>query len=227
MEDDILLELFQKDSTIASWPFILSILISFLLSYLLSKIYIYRSNTLSNPISLARIFPLLSITTTIIIAVIKSSLALSLGLVGALSIIRFRTPIKEPEELVYIFLCITIGIATGANQNKLAVIGVFLATLCIYTSKLLNKNKINSNRIKIVINSFIPNDIPKLIEITSKYSIKLEFHNLSVNNYEGKKDTSISFSLIPNKFNDINLLVNEITEIFPKVSLSIIDNPFY
>ena len=131
----------------------------FLMEHLLNKnnkrLNLNRLRTELNPISLARIFPLLSITTTIIITVIKSSLALSLGLVGALSIIRFRTPIKEPEELVYIFLCITIGIATGANQNKLAVIGVSLATLCIYSSNWLDKNKNNSNIIKIVINSLI------------------------------------------------------------------------
>ena len=56
---------------------------------LLSKIYRKQSNTFSNPETLARIFPILSIGTTIIIAVVKSSLALSLGLVGALSIVRF------------------------------------------------------------------------------------------------------------------------------------------
>ena len=52
---------------------------------------------------------ILSITTFLVISVVKSSLALSLGLVGALSVIRFRTPIKEPEELSYLFLAIGIG----------------------------------------------------------------------------------------------------------------------
>ena len=48
----------------------------------------------------------------------KIFLALSLGLVGALSIVRFRTPIKEPEELAYIFLAIAIGLALGADQKR-------------------------------------------------------------------------------------------------------------
>ena len=47
---------------------------------------------------------------------VKSSLALSLGLVGALSVIRFRTPIKEPEDLAYLFLSIALGIGYGAIQ---------------------------------------------------------------------------------------------------------------
>jgi len=47
-------------------------------------------------------------TTMLVISIVKSSLALSLGLVGALSIVRFRSAIKEPEELVYIFLSMAI-----------------------------------------------------------------------------------------------------------------------
>ena len=54
------------------------------------------------------LFLLLIPTMILIITVIKTSIALSLGLVGALSIIRFRTPIKEPEELAYIFIAIAI-----------------------------------------------------------------------------------------------------------------------
>ena len=101
--------------------FIISIFIGYVLSFFLGKIFIKEGKTISNKRSLSRIFPLLTITTTIVIAVVKSSLALSLGLVGALSIVRFRTPIKEPEELTYLFLSIAIGLACGANQFSLAL----------------------------------------------------------------------------------------------------------
>ena len=69
------------------------------------------------------IFLLLIPAMIIIITVIKSSIALSLGLVGALSIVRFRTPVKEPEELLYIFVAITIGLGLGANQVLPTIIG--------------------------------------------------------------------------------------------------------
>ena len=71
--------------------------------------------------SIARVFPLLTLVTIAVIAVVKSSLALSLGLVGALSIVRFRAAIKDPEELVYLFLCIGVGLALGAEQFWLAI----------------------------------------------------------------------------------------------------------
>ncbi len=81
--------------------------------------------------SFSRVFPLLALVTTGVIAVVKSSLALSLGLVGALSIVRFRAAIKDPEELVYLFLCIAIGLALGAEQPLLAVALVAVATCFI------------------------------------------------------------------------------------------------
>jgi hypothetical protein len=81
--------------------------------------------------SISRAFPLLALVTTGVIAVVKSSLALSLGLVGALSIVRFRAAIKDPEELVYLFLCIAIGLALGAEQPLLAIALVGVATFFI------------------------------------------------------------------------------------------------
>ncbi|MHC5004997.1 MAG: DUF4956 domain-containing protein, partial [Planctomycetota bacterium] len=66
--------------------------------------------------------------TVLIIFVVKSSLALSLGLVGALSIVRFRAAIKEPEELVFLFFCIAIGLALGAEYSELAVGGTAVFT---------------------------------------------------------------------------------------------------
>ncbi len=73
-------------------------------------------STLSNRGEFAQVFPFIVLTTVLIITVVKSSLALSLGLVGALSIVRFRTPIKEPEELAYLFMAIAMGLGLGADQ---------------------------------------------------------------------------------------------------------------
>jgi hypothetical protein len=84
--------------------------------------YIRFANVLSNKPKFGRVLVFLSLTTFLVISVVKTSLALSLGLVGALSIIRFRTPIKEPEELAYLFLAISVGIGVGADQSFLTVL---------------------------------------------------------------------------------------------------------
>ena len=95
--------------------------------------FLYRrcNSSVSGADSVARIFPLLTMVTIGVIAVVKSSLALSLGLVGALSIVRFRAAIKDPEELVYLFLCIGIGLALGAKQLLLAFAMVGVATVFV------------------------------------------------------------------------------------------------
>jgi hypothetical protein len=79
-------------------------------------------STLSNRSEFAGVFPFILLTTILIITVVKSSLALSLGLVGALSIVRFRTPIKEPEELAYLFIAIARGRGLGADQTVPTVV---------------------------------------------------------------------------------------------------------
>jgi hypothetical protein len=78
--------------------------------------------TLSNRSEFAHVGPFILLVTILIRTVVKSSLALSLGLVGALSIVRFRTPIKEPEELAYLFMAIAIGLGLGANQTVSTIV---------------------------------------------------------------------------------------------------------
>ena len=95
--------------------------------------YLYRQcgSSASDADSITRVFPLLTLVTIGVIAVVKSSMALSLGLVGALSIVRFRAAIKEPEELVYLFLCIGVGLALGAGQPLLAVVLLLVSSMFI------------------------------------------------------------------------------------------------
>ncbi len=98
------------------WPFLPHLFGAGLLCYVLGLFYVRYGRSLSNRRALGRNFLVIGMTTMLIIAVVKSSLALSLGMVGALSIVRFRTAIKEPEELAYLFLAIAVGLGFGAGQ---------------------------------------------------------------------------------------------------------------
>jgi hypothetical protein len=69
---------------------------------------------------------LFTLVTIMVIFVVQTSVALSLGLIGALSIVRFRSAIKSPEELGYLLFCVAIGLTLGANQKLLAVTAVLL-----------------------------------------------------------------------------------------------------
>jgi hypothetical protein len=100
------------------------------LSAVLAAFYARFGRSLANRRAFAANFVPITVTTMFIITVVRSSLALSLGLVGALSIVRFRTAIREPEELIYLFVCIGLGLGFGANQGLLAVVA-FAALLVI------------------------------------------------------------------------------------------------
>lgn len=104
--------------------FLIAIGLATIFSLLLGEVYVRFGKAVTSRRSLASNFFLITITTLLIISVIKSSIALSLGLVGALSIVRFRAAIKDPEELAFLFLAIAIGLGFGANQVLLTVIAV-------------------------------------------------------------------------------------------------------
>lgn len=127
-------ESFWSSTSTGSLPgFVLSLAVAAALGAVLGQAYIRFGQSLSNRRLFARNFLLLTVTTTLIITIVRSSLALSLGLVGALSIVRFRAAIKEPEELAFLFLAIGIGLGLGAGQGLLTVValGVILGLVAI------------------------------------------------------------------------------------------------
>lgn len=104
----------------------LNLLLGLGLSLLVAWYYEHYAQSLSNRRKFAGLLPALTLTTALVILIVKSSLALSLGLVGALSIVRFRTAIKEPEELLFLFIAIAIGLGVGAEQRWPTAVGVAL-----------------------------------------------------------------------------------------------------
>lgn len=113
--------------------FLLLLVFSLLASLVVSYLYLqfYSSRPTGSHIHLA--FPLLAVSVTAIFITIQFSLPLSLGLLGALSIVRFRTPIKESEEIAFIMLVIatSLACATFHVAGLLAILVVALVALVV------------------------------------------------------------------------------------------------
>lgn len=140
----------QEVNTIEVMPFVIALFGTILLTQILAKFYITYGNSLSNRKTFAGNFSLLALTTLLVISIVKSSLALSLGLVGALSIVRFRSAIKEPEELMYLFLSIAIGLGFGAGQLKITITAIVIILAYMYIAKkITSKNQTHNLYIKI------------------------------------------------------------------------------
>lgn len=191
--------------------FVLSLLCAAFLSFVVHLFYIKFSSTLSNRIEFSKNFVVLGVATCIVIMIVKSSLALSLGLVGALSIVRFRAAIKEPEELVYLFLIIAVGLGCGANQLIITIVGIFFAllTILIY-SKYLKSTKQNFEKIInmgiIVEENISDTQINKLIDDLTQFSIELKFISMS----RTKTNTTINVEIIPKDFKDLTKITEKI-----------------
>ena len=170
--------------------FFIALLLSLILAYLVKLTYMKVGRALNDKDYFSDTFIPLAIITTLVITVIKFSLALSLGLVGALSIVRFRAAIKEPEELVYLFFVIAIGLANGANQFLLSILAtiiiiIFLSIRNIYQNKNKNSYEFNSdsNILIININDNNKKDIDSIIkEIKNNFKyLKLKSANIEKN----------------------------------------------
>ena len=126
--------------------FFIALLLSLLLSFIVKLTYLKVGRALNDKDYFSDTFIPLAIITTLVITVVKFSLALSLGLVGALSIVRFRAAIKEPEELVYLFFVIAIGLANGANQFLLSIISTLIIVFfLIIRNTFMNKRNKDGN----------------------------------------------------------------------------------
>ena len=102
--------------------FLLLMAVSLLSSMFIAYLYVHFYSNRATGSQVHRAFPLLGISITAIFVTIQFSLPLSLGLLGALSIVRFRTPIKEPEEIGFIMLVIATSIAVATF--KLSFVGI-------------------------------------------------------------------------------------------------------
>jgi Uncharacterized membrane protein len=175
--------LVNTNSSINGAEVILNIVLASLMSGVIYMVFINFGNTFSNRKQFGYIFMLITVCTTMIVSIVAASIALSLGLVGALSIVRFRTAIKEPEELAYTFFCITVGLGLGANQRVLTLISTGIILMIIILRGLFTKNRVGTDTYNFSIIS-AKLTIEEMLAVLKKYS-----KNASLRRYD--RNTSL------------------------------------
>lgn len=215
---------FNSGETFSILSYVINIALCAILLLLLSMVYVKYGRSLSNRSQLSKVLILVGVTTFIIISIVKSSLALSLGLVGALSIIRFRTAIKEPEELAYFFIAISIGLGFGANQAFPTVTGTLVIFLIIFLSnKGSVKGSVNQNLIVNLLdikNKDINDLQTKLTEVIARNSNRTELIRLN------KTEDSLDFNFLValNDYNSVNIITDELSNLDQTASITFIDS---
>jgi len=127
---------------------ILIIFLALLAGFLVRFLYKRFGNSFSSKTSYSNTLLMVTVCVACLIAVVKSSLALSLGLVGALSVVRFRTAVKEPYTLSFILFSVCLGISIGASQyifaSMTALVGIFIAIFINRLSTEKHENEISN-----------------------------------------------------------------------------------
>lgn len=189
--------------------FIIGLLLTSILSILIKNIYLSFSNSVSNKSIIANIFPLFSVSIFLIVITIKSSIVLSLGLVGALSIIRFRTAIKEAEQIVYFLILtgISIAVAAGSYLTPFLLV-LFIYGYNYYLSTKKNKSVYSINdQIVLTLDKIDNKLIEELIVTLNESNVNVEVQSII------KKDDQ---TVIVLKLSDFDLTKLSLVEEFLK-----------
>lgn len=175
--DDIgesVIEQFTK--TISTSDLLLSLLVAVLAALIINvtyrKTYVGVSYTKSFSLSII----LLTLVTSIVIRTISSNLSLSLGMVGALSIVRFRTAVKDPVDTIFMFWSITAGIMSGAGFYIVTVLSTLIIAVIYFVSYVFQIKKTNKLLLVVVCNIEKSKEIVRLLNKNKKCALKTEMY---------------------------------------------------
>ena len=201
--------------------FLVNLGLAALLSGILGLVYVRFGTALSNRRRFAHNFPLLAMITTLVITVVKSSLALSLGLVGALSIVRFRAPIKEPEELTYLFLAIGIGLGLGANQRVITLAAVVVFGIIVLIRGWATRRAAHQN-LFLTVSSHNPGkiELPQVVRVLSEHCVKVDLRRYD----EDENSLEASFLVELDDFRQLDESRQALRRLGDSVSLTFVDD---
>ena len=210
---------------------VVCLLLTIICAYILKYVYENKSNSLSSKYQLSNIIPILSPTTFLVILIVKSSLALSLGLVGALSVVRFRTAVKEPVNLGFLLFTICVGIALGASQFLFGFITLLLGSIAIIFLYLKTgvKSQIDHQKDSSIdsISLTLPIEI-NLKEIFKILSEDCDFYDIQT--FEQVSETKTCNLTFKVKFKSLDSLDdyrNKIKEKYKDANLIFFNSPVY
>lgn len=208
-------------STINIWDFLINLLIVTIIAWSIKVFYIRYGRSISNRRKFSATFIPLALATMLIITVIKTSIALSLGLVGALSIVRFRAAIKDPEELTYLFLIIGLGVIGGANKPILALVSFVLILPILYLNNRISQKE-KAMKGKTFLNIKMHSGDVK--EVTDKLSGLLPY--LELKRADSNSDmTYLSYVCRVKSVDQLHKVQQLIKELDASAEISFIDQP--
>ena len=178
--------------------------------FIISIAYRYSSKGLSYSPTFVRALILLSIITALVIMTIGNNLARAFGLVGAMTVIRFRTAVKDIQDIVFIIFSLAIGMAAGVNLKFIVIVSsVFISAVAI----ILNKSAYaipNKRQFLIQFLSTLQSDTPEYLGLFKKYCRK--FNLIDMQSLDEDDNFEISYNIVLRKKEDIHAFIKELNK---------------
>ncbi len=166
--------LIESNSSISIYQVVLAMTAALVLGLFMYFIYKKTYSGVVYSKSFNQTLVVLAVIVTMVMTIIGGSLALSLGMVGSLSVIRFRTAIKEPKDMAFLFWAIAIGLSCGAEMYVVAVVGSAVIAVVLFV---FSRDAYDGNNYLIVVrgNRIDSDALEKLIdENTKKWRVRMQ-----------------------------------------------------
>ena len=185
-----------------------SLILSFVVAAIISQIYKYTHRGLSFELNFMSTLVLLSPIVTVVMLFIRGDLVLSLGLIGSLSIIRFRTPIKDTRDMVFLFWVITVGLGCGTYNWTVVVLSSFLISLVMIFLHLIKYGQSHHVDYVLVVGGDSTVETEAVVQTIRQYTkeFRLRSNELNGSSWEG----IFEIRLTKTDHRSANMLVGEI-----------------
>jgi len=203
--------------TVSVADMLISLIVAFLIGLFI--IYVYRKTytgvVYSKAFSLCIL--MLAMVTAMIIRTISSNISLSLGMVGALSIVRFRTAVKEPVDTGFMFWGITAGIMSGAGLYIIAIIASLILGVLYFVTYLMGFRVANRYLLVLKYNVDAHNEIMKKLKALKKFKVR------SKSIFNDKVELSLEVDIKENKNGGVSTtIVDEFSGVDGVINASLI-----
>jgi uncharacterized membrane protein YhiD involved in acid resistance len=156
-----------------------NLLVSFVCGMVISLVYRYVYKGPSYSVTFVNSLVILAMITSVVILVIGNNLARAFGLVGAMSIIRFRTAVRDVQDIVFIFFALSIGMAAGVGLYTVAISGTLIISLAIILLSISNFGQSKKREFLLQLSYDSSDENEMIIErILKKHCRKLKLVNL-------------------------------------------------
>lgn len=168
MSKEQILSYFTNNAAALTASSIIAILLmGLVIAVIINLTYRYTYDGVSYSMKFNTSITLVVLITIVIMLMISSNIVISLGMVGALSIVRFRTAVKDSRDTIYIFWAVVEGLCVGSQNNKLALLSTIFIAIVVFTYSFLT---VKTKKYMLIVRTGKPVDTDSILSIIRKHT---------------------------------------------------------